>query len=203
MSTETEQPDLVGVYNHNHDFLRGVVNYIEENEKFRGTAAELSRVLGSLDMNARVLSLKLEKIKSELENNGIFVKHSIIRGRHIITIANTHEIPHSEETLLHPTKAPPENQGFATPPNKEPITFPFSWQYGTIEELSEEEKNEVNVLRHNGRKHYQKTCSLCAKEGNLEYRKISDANSSLLCETCAKSYIVSAVKLLNEGVGEM
>ena len=112
MSTKIKQQDSE-VHNQDHDFLRGVVNYIEENKKFRGTAAELSRVLGLLDMNARELSLKLEKIKGELENHGIFVKHSISRGRHLVTIANTHRITHSETTLRYPTQhqAPAKNGG--------------------------------------------------------------------------------------------
>lgn len=200
MSTTAQQPDL-GVYNQNHDFLRSVVNFMSEREKiFRGSATELAKVL-YLDMNPRVLSLNLEKINGELENRGIFVTRSKMRGKHIIKLSNTPNITHRETSLRHPTKHTPQDTDFATPPEKEPITFPFEWQYGTIGELRKSEKNEVNRIRHIGRKEYKKPCSVCGEEGVLEYRKISDANSALLCETCAKSYVVSAVKLLNEGVG--
>jgi superfamily II helicase len=194
------EEDLEG-YNQNHDFLHGVVSFIEENEKFRGTATELSEVLGLSDINPRVLSLNLEKIKSELENHGIFVKHSITRGRHLVTITNTHRVTHSETNLRYPTQHTPLG-GVAKP--EEPITFPFSWLYADIVELPEEEKNEINKVRHHGRKHYQKTCAICGKEGNLQFRKTSDGNSScLICNPCAEKYVNSAIKLQLNGVGEM
>lgn len=194
MSTETKQQDSE-VHNQYHDILSAVVNLVKENKKFRGTAAELAKVLGLVDMNPRALVVQVNKLNGELENRGIFVKHSINRGRHLVTITNTHEITHSEETLLHPTQTIPKNSDFATPPKKEPITFPFSWLYGEIIELSEEEKNELNRTRHNGRKHYQKPCAVCGEEGILEYRKISDGNPALLCKKCSENYIISAIKL--------
>ena len=190
MSTETEQQDL--------GLLSTVVSYMSKNEKFRGTATELSRVLGLSDMNARVLSLNLEKIKSELENNGIFVKHSINRGRHIIKLSNTPNIKHNKTTLRYPTQHTPLG-GVAKP--EEPITFLFSWLYGEIVELSEEEKSEVNSVRHQGKKSYQKPCSLCGEEGILGYRKTSDGNSCLICKNCAEKYVNSAITLQLNGVG--
>ena len=73
--------------------------------------------------------------------------------------------------------------------------IPFRWRYGKIVELSEEEKAEVNRIRHQSRRQYQKPCSVCGEEGVLEYRKTSDGNSTLLCEPCCESYIASAIKL--------
>ena len=170
MSIETKQQDSE-VHNQDHDILSAVVDLIEENSgMWKGQASKLSRVLG-LNTNPRALSVELKKAKSELKNNGISLRGSIIRGKHIITITNTHRITHSETTLRHPNKDTPKDTDFATPPEKEPITFPFSWQYGQIEALSEEEKNEVNRIQHKGKKKYQKACGVCGKEGNLEFHK--------------------------------
>ena len=77
----------------------------------------------------------------------------------------------------------------------------FTWAYGKIEELSEEEKSEVNQILRQGRKSYQKHCALCGRPGSLAYRKISDGNPALICKACAETYVMNAVKLSNEGVG--
>lgn len=53
----------------------------------------------------------------------------------------------------------------------------FTWAYGEIEKLSEEEKSEVNQIQRQGRKTYQKNCALCGRAGVMEYRKISDGTT--------------------------
>jgi superfamily II helicase len=200
MSTETKQQQNLGVYN--HDFLRSVVEYMNTHEKWNGTATDLCVYLG-LGMSARAVSVELKKVDSELENLGISITWARKRNKRVITIANNAVVSQSEVVLRHIEESTPRNNGFASHTEKEPITFPFSWQYGTVEELSEEEKKEVNMLRHQGRKQYKKPCSLCGEEGVLEYRKTSDNNSSLICKNCAEKYVLSALTLQQNGVGEM
>lgn len=72
--------------------------------------------------------------------------------------------------------------------------IPFRWRYGRITSLSEEEKAEVNQPR--GRRQQYKNCCICGcNGGTLAYRKESDGNSCLICEDCAISYVLSAIKL--------
>ena len=192
------------VRNQGHDILNVVINLVEESGgAWKGQACELSKkILGVSNINPRALSVQLKKLNVELENRGIFVRHSINRGKHLIKLSNTPNIKHNETTLRHPNKHTPKNSDFATPLQKEAISFPFEWVYGTIEELSEEEKNEINCIRYIGRKPYQKPCSLCGEEGVLAFRKTSDCSSSLICESCAVGYARSALKLQEEhGVG--
>ena len=76
------------------------------------------------------------------------------------------------------------------------IRFPFAWAYGTITELSDEEKEKVNRTRHIGRKYYKKPCSLCGGNGgHIEFRKVSDGSSCLICKNCAEKYCASALRL--------
>jgi len=80
------------------------------------------------------------------------------------------------------------------------ISFPFEWRYGHIRKLTREEKNEANKERHQGKKHYQKPCVLCGEEGHIEFRKVSEGNSSLICESCAEQYVLSATRLMEKGI---
>lgn len=82
---------------------------------------------------------------------------------------------------------------------KIPTTI-FEWRYGEIRELTEEEKNEINQIRHKGRKQYQKPCSLCGVEGHIELRKVSEGNGSLICKSCAEQYVLSATRLMEKGI---
>lgn len=72
------------------------------------------------------------------------------------------------------------------------IQFPFKWQYGKIVELSQHEKEEFNRPRRAHHKRYQKGCVLCGEQGAIEFRKMSNGNSSLICRECAEKYVHSA-----------
>jgi hypothetical protein len=171
-----------------------IITFVKECRLWQGTTTELSKVL-SLNINSRVLSMELKKSEEELNNHGILIVRKKIHGKHIISISmnsDTHRITHSAIKHVHPNQSIVQHDNFATPYQKETISFPCEWKYATITALSEEEKNEVNRVRHQGRKQYQKPCSLCGEEGHTEFRKISDGNSSLICKPCAENYVRSA-----------
>ena len=102
----------------------------------------------------------------------------------------------NEVSLRHTIQTTPQDNGFASHTEKEAITFPFSWKYAEITEIAEEEKNEVNRIRHQGKKRYKKPCALCGEEGHIEFRKLSDGNSSLICKRCAEKYVGSAKRIM-------
>jgi len=183
---------VLGVYN--HDILDRVVNLIRVNGKWQGSASELSKVLG-LNINPRVLSMELKKSEDELNNHGILIVRKKIHGKHIISISmnsDTHRIAQNPLKHIYPNQSIVQHTNFATPYQKETINFPFEWNYATITALSEEEISEANRVRHQGIKRYQKPCSLCGEEGYIEFRKVSDGNSSLICKRCAEKYVRSA-----------
>jgi len=186
------------IYNPNHSniLIDAITNLIKE-RSWQGTATELSNVL-NLNLNPRVLSMELKKSEDELNNHGILIVRKKIHGKHIINISmnsDTHRIAQNPLKHIHPNQSIVQHHNFATPYQKETISFPFEWKYATITAISEEEKSNVNRLRNQGRKRYQKPCSLCGEEGILMYRKVSDGNSSLICESCAMKYIASAKRL--------
>jgi len=201
MSAATTQADL-GIYNNTQDILSLVVKFIEENKKWRGTASELTKVLG-LGWNPRALSLQLKNLKAQFENYGISITWDRKRDKRIIIISNNAEVSHSEVTLRHTTSHTSQDNSFASHIQKQAIEFPWEWKYGRIEELSEREKNEFNQIQKNSRKHYRKPCSLCGEEGVIEYRKVSDGNPSLICKRCAEKYVESAKRIMlkNKEVG--
>ena len=194
--SETKQMEI-GVYSQPQDILSSVVDLIGEKRLWKGSASELSKKIG-WDSNPRALAVALKKQNSELEKNNIFVKHTITRGRHLIILSNTPLATHNERNLRRLTQHIPLG-GVAK--LKEPNIFPFEWRYGIIEELSKSEKNKVNILI--GKKQYRKTCPICGNGSNLEYRKVSDGNSSLLCKSCAEQYVLSALKLLSGKRGDV
>lgn len=189
----TAQADL-GTFNYTHDkplnLPSAIYELLREHGKWRGTTQELANALG-LDIAPRSLSVALQKLKDELEKVNIYVSHKKIRGKKILHLSFAQK-QHSIATLVkNPIRTPPE-EGVANYEGK--ITFPFEWRYGMIKLLSEEEKATVNQPR--GRKRYHKPCALCGGNGgHLEYRKVSDGNSSLLCEFCAEAYVRSALNL--------
>lgn len=74
------------------------------------------------------------------------------------------------------------------------ITFPFTWNFGTIVALSKAEQQKLNAPR--GRKHQCKPCAICGSNGGcLTHRKVSDGNPGLICESCAIDYVQSAMKI--------
>ncbi|MCK4347013.1 MAG: hypothetical protein KAW47_00205 [Thermoplasmatales archaeon] len=192
MSSSTTQLDS-SIDNNTPDILNAVIELVNEHGDRKGTAAELVKVLG-LNITPRALSAQLKKLQEEFKNHGISITWDRKRDERIIIISNRVAVSQTEVTLRHTIQSTSQDNSFASHIEKEPITFPFSWQYGEIVELSEKEKIEVNRLRHQGRKSYQKPC-VCGEEGVLEYRKTSDGNSTLLCEPCCKLYIASAIKL--------
>jgi len=82
------------------------------------------------------------------------------------------------------------------------VTFPFKWDFGEIRKLSNAEKKEVNRPRYIRKKPYQKLCALCGEEGCIEFRKQCNGNSSLICESCAEQYVLSATRLMEKGISE-
>lgn len=178
-----------------------VVSYMNTHEKWQGSASELAKVL-QLDITPRSLSVELKKQNDELENSGISITWARKRNKRVISIANSTVVSQNEVSLRHIEETTPRNNGFASHIEKQRVVFPFEWLYGLVEALSEEEKIEVNCIRYIGRKPYQKPCSLCGEEGVSAFRKTSDCSSSLICESCAVRYALSAIKLQEEhGVG--
>jgi len=76
------------------------------------------------------------------------------------------------------------------------VKFPFRWAYAKIKKLSDTECEELNRVMHYHRKPYQKPCSLCGVEGAIAFKKTSNGNVSLICEQCAKKYVINANRFL-------
>ena len=182
------------VCNNTQDISNAVVEFMKEADDWKGNATELVKVLG-LNITPRALSAQLKNLQQDFENHGISIAWDRKRDKRIIIISYNAEAFPTEVTLRHPIQTTTQDNSFASHIEKEPITFPFSWQYGEIVELSEKEKNEVNQIRYQGRKSYQKPCSVCGEEGVLEYRKISEGNPALLCKKCSENYVISAITL--------
>ena len=199
MSSSITQLDP-SIYNQDQDILNAVVEFVKEAGDWKGSATELVKVLG-LNITPRALSAQLKNLQQDFENHSVSITWDRTRNKRVVTIANNAVLSHNDKTLRHMEETTPGNNGFASHIEKEPITFPFSWQYGEIVELSEKEKNEVNRMRYQGKKSYQKPCSVCGEEGHLQFRKTSDNNSSLICESCAEKYVSSALNLQVNGVG--
>ena len=193
MSSSTIQLD-VSIYNNTQDILNAAVEFVKETGDWKGSATELVKVLG-LNIIPRALSAQLKNLQQDFENHNISITWDRKRDARIIIISNNVEASQSEVTLRHPIQTTSRDNGFASHIQKESTAFPFSWQYGEIAELSEKEKTEVNQIRYQGRKSYQKPCSVCGEEGVLEYRKISEGNPALLCKKCSENYVISAIKL--------
>ena len=149
-----------------------------------------------MNLTPRSLSVKLDQSVSELERLGVAVTHKKIKGRKVIvlSLAGNHTAiatkPHT------PTQSIREG-GVANIDDCEGvIRFPFAWAYGTIKELTEEEKEKVNRTRHIGRKYYYKICAICGGNGGyLDFRKVSDGSSCLICRECAIRYVRKAREL--------
>lgn len=181
----------------NHSIFEAIVNFINENGEWQGNATELSKKLG-LNINPRVLSTELKKVESELENRGILINWKRSHGRNVIALCGCgegHKVQQNRINYIHPTNLMSEDVSFATPSEKEAISFPFEWKYGEITELSKIEKDEVNKVRHFHGKTYRKSCNLCGVEGDISFRKVSDGNPCLICRECAEKYVESAIKL--------
>lgn len=86
MSTEAKE-EVLGVYNKSI-ILHAVTSLIKENEEWRGTPTELLNAL-CLVPTPRALAVQVNKLNSELEKRGIFVKHAITGGRYLITITKS------------------------------------------------------------------------------------------------------------------
>jgi hypothetical protein len=160
---------------------------IEHGGKWEGTAHDLVVAL-NLNVVPRVLAVKLKKAKDDLKKVGVSIRYKRLHGYRIIQLL----LPSVSNTEL--TKASTLSQTTSLEGNAK-TEFPFSWPYGSIKELSTAEKEEVNRLRHQGRKQYRKPCSLCGEEGQIEFRKVSDGNPCLICNPCAEKYVRSAMKL--------
>jgi len=163
--------------------------------EWRGTAQELANAL-RLDIAPRSLSVKLDKLEDELKRRGVAVSHKKIKGRKVLvlSLAGNHTAiatkPHTPTSIIG-------EEGVANSHAYEGvIRFPFSWSYGTITELSDEEKEKVNRTRHIGRKYYYKICAICGGNGGyLDFRKVSDGSSCLICRECAIRYVRKAREL--------
>jgi hypothetical protein len=187
MSGTTTQV-TINAYNHSN-ILSAILTFLEEYGNWSGSATQLVKLLG-VNIDPRVLSVELRKLKAELENNGIFIIWKRSHGRNIIAMSINYKPPvvaHNERKHIHPTNLTSDHKDFATPVEKELISSPFRWRYGEIRELAEEERIEVN----NEGKH----CAICGDEGPLEYRKVSDGNPCLICKPCAEKYERSAMNL--------
>jgi hypothetical protein len=196
----------LNLYNHSN-ILSAITGLIEESGTWRGQASELSKKL-ELEISPRILSVQLKNLKDEFENHGILIRWGRSHGRNMIAIeksGDTHRMQQNLIKHIHPPSYTSKHDDFATPLQKETITFPFEWKYGRITELSKREKEEVNKVKHQSRKQYKKPCSLCGEEGILEYRKVSDGNSSLICKLCAEKYVRNAKRIIlqNGDIGMM
>ena len=80
------------------------------------------------------------------------------------------------------------------------VKFPYKWKYGRIKELSDIEKAGFNRIKHRGRRQYQKPCALCGEEGVIKFKKVSNGNPSFICESCAERYVLSAMRLTDQGI---
>lgn len=188
MSGTTTQV-TINAYNHSNILMSAILTLLEEYGDWSGSATQLVKLLGS-NIDPRGLSVELKKLKAELETYGIFIIWKRSHGRNIIAIRSNFKacrIANNQTKHIHPTNLTSEHNDFATPVEKEPISFPFRWRYGEIRELAEEEKREVN----NETKH----CAICGDEGPIEYRKVSDGNPCLICTPCAEKYVRSAMNL--------
>jgi len=163
----------------------------EHGGKWEGTATQLAEVL-PVSLTPRALSQQLNQLQHELANAGIHVTRKKVRGRHIIMLSYTADNTQELSSLVHPH---PIIMEAGCSKSEAAITFPFSWPYGTITELSDAENAEVNRERRSGQKRYYKPCSLCdGNGGKLAYRKVSDGNACLLCRECADRYAKNALK---------
>ena len=161
--------------------------------KWQGTAYDLCVALGWKSLAPRSLAVKLKKSRDELKTHGVKVGYSKIRGRHVVKLSTTSNFTQNAMNEGNPIEATREVSAFATPHTK---NYPFKWQYGTIEELNEEEKTEVNIPLTNGtRKKHFRHCQLCGEPGKIEFRKESDGNTCLLCRSCAEDYARKALWL--------
>jgi hypothetical protein len=145
-----------------------------------------------LNLAPRSLAVKLKKVKDGLQNHRVHVQHKKLHGRHIISLSTTVDFTQNLTKGVTPTHSTCE-EGVAN------IVFPFSWRFCIIEELSEEEKRELNRPILNGtRKRHYLHCSICGNggEGVLEYRKESQGTTCLLCKTCAEDYVRKAIALM-------
>lgn len=77
----------------------------------------------------------------------------------------------------------------------EDIKFPFRWQYGRITELSQKDREDLNMKHANGRKIpfcERRHCDLCDSLGITHRKKSDGTTTSLLCSNCAKDYVTKA-----------
>jgi hypothetical protein len=116
-----------------------IVDLLQKSEggKWQGTAHDLCAALGWEGLAPRSLAVKLKKSRDELKTHGVKVGYSKIRGRHVLKLSATSNFTQNAMKGGNPIEATREVSAFATPHTK---NYPFTWQYGTIEELSEEEK---------------------------------------------------------------
>ena len=135
-----------------------------------------------------------------MKQNSIFVEET--ETQHInIKIpeetSNSHQIKLDNNTTRKHTE---KNSSALEETYGSIVKFPFKWKYGRIKELSDTEKAGFNRIKHRGRRQYQKPCALCGEEGVIEFKKVSNGNPSFICESCAKQYVLSAIRLMEKGI---
>jgi hypothetical protein len=172
-----------------------VTTFASKVSSWEGTAANLCELLG-VNVEPRSLSAILRKTDFR---GRVAVDFSRRHGTRLIRVAESHTAHKREEFCVTPTPTPPSGAAKI----KEGKRAFFTWKYGRIEELSEEEKIEYNRLQRNGtHKHHFRHCQLCGQggEGVIQYRKFSDGNASLLCKECAEKYVRNEKELKKRGV---
>jgi len=190
MSTQTELTKNAILHEHREHLPHAIHALLSESGgEWEGTLTELAEALElGIIKYPRALAVRLKKCSAELENLGIFVKTKKVRGKYIKILAFA-PIP-SRAVTNHSDIG--QSKGVV---GGSKIKYPFSWRYGRIEKLCEEKKAKFAKPIENGKKRHYRHCQLCGLPKSIEYRKICDGNSSLLCESCANNYCLSAIKL--------
>lgn len=168
---------------------------------WEGTAQELTLLLNT-SFTPRALSAKLrhDDTITALQNVGVTVSYRRSHGVRHIVLQETPDTTQGARSggTVSIDKGAAKLSDFSRPE----ISFPFSWPWGHIRELGEEEKRTVNAPIGTGRSVHYRHCSLCGRGGGdvLTHLKVSAGYRSYLCRACAEVYQVKARAHLASGV---
>ena len=177
------------------EFLKG-----QGGHRWQGTAHDLAQVLNTCVSSPRALSVKLKRSTDELKRAGVHVTHKQIKGAHIIVLSLAHRVAQAVRLPGETEERPGCSKIDAEP---EPITFPFSWPFAQVTELTPEEQRDKNAWQINGRMRTRRPCSLCGCRGSLEFVKTAPGSArTYLCRSCAEDYVRKARRVIQQLGGD-
>lgn len=174
----------------------------QEGLRWQGTAYDLCQALDTCVSSPRSLAVKLKRSRDDLRRGGVNVAHKKLRGRHVIVLSVSRSVA---SALTKDPGTTTNKRCSKIAPEIAAIAFPFSWKYGKIIELNEDEKRAANFPVRNGhnRRHYCH-CSLCGNGGPgvLEFVRESAGYKNFVCRRCAVEYVEKARRLTEKVEGK-